>query len=401
MHPYPAARAACLAVLCAGAVLAVPQVAVAEGGWSVSGRVSQRFDADTNSQLEADGAATYRSSTTLALDIATENSRDRLRFSPSVTGSAAAGPGDTDDLTRILPGARIEAGRRWSTTDLTVTGVGRVVPTTFTDTLDDGGDGFVDLDTLEEDALRITGSVAAVFGIDVNARNRITFGPDILLVRFDESSDTLTPSTTFGGQTGITHQIDASQIIGASLRVRRITFGGTDPSTDVVVDLNGSYDRTVNARLSYGLGAGVNFSRSNDDLTDETTFDTGFNGSADLAYSLTPTLNFQLGASQVVDPGSDGDLQARTNGNISLNQRINARNSIGLTARYARQEDLNGAASGSVSQLFSTGVNYRVDLTRSVSGTVGYRFRSDFDDDENALSHGIFFSLSKDISVVP
>ena len=385
-----------------GAIAAGPAAAQ----WRISGTVSERLVADSNAQLEDDGAATYTATTAFDLNIETRTARSTLRVRPGISGSISAGPGDTDDLSRILPRFAIAGTHQWARTDLSVNGRVTVIPTTFSDLSDPTFIGFdaeavpiFDLDVIEEDALQITGIANLTVGHDINSRNRVSFGTNFRARRFDEDGDNLTPSTTFGGLLNFSHQRTESTSLGASVQLRRISFDDAESSTDYVLDIDGTLQHLVNSRLGFGLGLGGNFTRSREDLTDTVENDAGFNLSGNLSYDLTATTGIGLNARQSVEPGSDGALQTRTVGALTLDHALTETSGLGFDLRYSRQQDVGGTG-GNVSDLLSTGLTYRLSLTDTVSGQIGYRFRNRLEEDDSGMSHSIFFSISKQLSVL-
>lgn len=392
-------------VLALGAALGAALPAPADG-WRIRGTASQDIGFNSNPDLARDPVRTVLGNSALTLDFSKSSPRSEISIRPTVSATLSDGGESADDLTSLRPALSFNASHRSGDTRFRTGLSARVQPTEFSSLanpefigFNEEGEPLFDLDIIDQDALQFSLGLNAGISHNLNSRNDINFGLSSSIIRFDEDDDTLTPSTSVALRTGWDHRLNNSTSGGLSLALRQVRFGGDDPRTDQTFDLNARLSRQETATFRYGGGLGLNLSVDEDDGVTP-----GLNYAADMTYLATPRDQFSFQAAQVTDPGSDGALQTRTTAGFQYAHGINARESFGTRLNYSRQDDIGGERGGGNStgnQLITAALSYNIDLTPTVSGTLGYQVRNRFGGDENIMSHNIFFSISTDLEILP
>lgn len=400
-------------VLAAAAASAVPAGAQE---WSIDGFFSQSFEADTNRRLDTDSdGGLFGSVTRLDVDFGLTTQRTDWRLSTGVTAQGYLGPGDTDGLNRIDP--RYDASVRHEGQRFVVGAQSsfRRRSTSFTEFDEEGGiDG--DGALVDADAVRTTVASSGFWTFILDARNQVTVSAFGRIDRFSEEDDTLEPSSTFGGRVSWNHQLDPITSVSLQTGFQRFTADDAESTESINADVTFGINHLLTPRLTLGATAGVSATRRTEDeivflgigpvvvpVVDgrETENTIGGIGSLNLAYRTDDT-TFSFGASQSVQPSSEGELQNRTALNFGIRHRLAPRHSFGFQSAISRRTGTVGEDESDDAQiLFQLTPTYSYSVTRNWDANVGYRFRLSDDDDGTAISNAVFFGFSRDLAIFP
>ena len=392
--------------------------------WRWTGRVRQRFEIDTNrGLLEESNGTVYGSRTSASSTVTLRSKQTRLSTTFGVTGVAFAGNEEAEELTRIDPRLGMNLrydGRRF---DLNVRGDASVDSTSFTQ-VDDTG-------VTEDETQQLTFNYDADLSLPIDRLNSLVLGLDGRIVRFQDASDNLTPSTSLRFSAGTVHRLNpvtSLRFVG-SLRYFESNGTGTGaflgtlagmpgvfsnvPTEEQTKVLTYSLASTLTHRRTprhrFGLTAGVNFVQREELLTaqpipmavipavSETDQSFGFTGGAGFDYRLGP---FAAGIdiSQRLEPSATGDLRnfTRLAGNIGY--RVTERERISANISLSRRA---GGSDDGQRLVLRLGPRYSFDLAPRTSLNLGYTLRISRDEGEQALGHRVFMSVARRFTIEP
>ena len=404
-----------LLAVCLVAASASPPAAAQE--WSIDGRFTQRFEADTNRKLDPDpDGAVFGAITRLNVDFGYATPRTDWTLSTGAVAAGYVGSGDTDGLNRLDPllNTRVEhRGQRFVTG---ATGSFSRKSTSFVEFDEDGG---IDNEgaRISTDAVRTVVRVGGFWTFLVDARNSLTVSSFGRVERFSEEADDLEPSTSFGGRLSWSHQLDPLTSVSLQTGVQHFTADDDVDTASTNVDVSLGLTRALTPRLSLTGTAGVAATRRTEDeiaflgigpvvvpvvTGRESDYSVSGIGSLGFSYRMDDT-TFQLSASQSVQPSSRGELQDRTALSFGIRHRLAPRHDLSFLSAVTRRTGAVGSDGSSDEDtiLFQLSPTYSYRVTEDWDASVGYRFRLSDEDDGTAISNAIFFGFSRDLAIFP
>lgn len=388
---HTAAWALCVAVVAAPASVCADT--------TFRGFFSQRFDVDLgpDSSTGTDSSEqSLRSVTDLGTIFTTRTPRTTLTFAPGVRGTLSTDDGDED---RILPrfnGAVTRLGPRH-----TLTGNLAFVPDFVT------ADDFTDVGAVERDIIQFDFSGNAGLNYRLDPLNSVAISGFGRLREYSETTDDITPNASFGGSATWSRSLDPRTTGSLSFRYTYFLPYNTDSSDDApsrshTFSLTAGVDRQVRPDFSFSASAGVSFvDRFGDASATEDDQSIGFVGSLSAGYDLTDDTFLSIGLSQSVEPDTRGVPQNRTSLSASITNRINERNTIGVTARAASDTDVFGADSEDEDgNRFEINPFYSYNFTQDWSARLGYALRIE-DNEDGDITNRVSLSISRSLDFLP
>lgn len=385
----------------AGLFLAASAGGAAEAdGWSVFAFLSQRFEADSNIQLDSTSDGEAFGATTLGtVDFVSRTSRSEFRLSPGFRATGFLGDGANSDQNLIAPNFSGALSHRVAAVDFSGGVQFDIRPTAFSE-FDDFGDGASDPDLVDQNAISINFNANSQVGYRIDERNRVTAGSLVSVRRFTADADSLTPSTTIGANAGFSHSLSSTTTTDIGAGARRVRFGGAQDDTSVIFDLDAGVSTEINPGFTLGGRFGVNFTDTDRGVgVDETG--AGYTFSLNAGYAVNEALRFGVSAAQSLEPGSDGELQERLRIAANTAWTINTREQLSLGVNLSRQSSGATAVGGGTSSVAQTTLGYRFAITPEVSADIGYAFRWRPDEGDEATSHKIFLTFSRSFTLQP
>jgi len=392
-----------LACLVAGAL---PSPASAQV-WSLGGRLNQRFEIDTNRPVDpVSQGFTYGSITNLGLDFGLRTKRSSWNLYAGAVARAFGGPGDTNNLNGVDPRINMKGA---FDTPRTTTSLGfslDVRPVSFVEFTDTGD---IDADGVSRDAnaLRTRVAANAAFSLRVDQRNTLSFTGSGQVLRFSNSSDSLDPSSSTNFGVSWSRAVSPRTSVSLSSNVQFFQADDRQSTQYVNANVTLGFQRKLTPRFSLGGSAGVSGTRRWADtftpfgtVERETQTNLGGVGSLNLTYR-TPDTDYRLGASQSVDPSSDGELQNRTAANFGIVHRIDRRQRLTINGAVSQRSNI-GSNSTSDSGLFFQFVPaYSYRLTEDWDASLSYRFRLRNDTDGTGISNAVILGITRDLAIFP
>jgi hypothetical protein len=365
--------------------------------WTVSGFLNQRFN---GSQGFGDGAQQnddgLTSNTGLGLDFTARNDTTRFTVSPGVSGSFGTGDRDSDEF-RVNPTFRstlAHNGRR-----IGLNGLVSVVPqfrsarqfdTAF---LPDPDTGELEAVTRtdETDALQIVlnANLGASYALD--ARNRLTSSLFTRIVEYDETTDTLQPTQTYGANLGWQGTLDPRTNLSLTGTVRQFFSDREDQPDTLAFTLAPTVSQNFTPRHSGNLTLGFTAVEGDE-------FNLGFTGGAGLTYRGNDT-SVTFRARQSVEQDDFGEIEMVSSLGVSMNYRIDQRSSVGLTSQLAYIDALEGDRDAR--QTFTIGPRYSLQMTEAWSMSVGYGLTLTREEDEVRGTNRVFLTFGRNFDFLP
>ena len=393
--------------LCVVAALAP---AAGKADTSFRGFFSQRFDIDLGSSgggssRSNESDQSLRSVTDLGTIFTTRTPRTTLTFAPGVRGTLSTE--DDSDGNKILPRLNTAVSRQGPRHTLNASLA--FVPDFIT------ADDFTDVGTVQRDVIQFDLSGNAGLSYRIDPINTIQFSIFARVREYSETTTDINPNASFGGSTVWSRSIDPRTTGNLTFRYvhvipydeSTISSSPGSPRSDTsdrsqTFSLTAGFDREVSTDLQVSASVGASFvdqlGQSSGESDDQSI---GFVGSFSARYDLTDDTSMSFGISQSVDPDTRGNLQNRTTLSASLTNRINAFNTIGLTARAASDSDIFGSSADSDSgERFELSPFYSVDITQDWSARLGYALRFE-DGNDSEVTNRLFFSISRSLSFLP
>lgn len=382
--------------------------------WTLGGTFIQRFEADTNLELDddSDGPA-YGGITSVDMAVSGRTGNASWSLVPGFRASGFVGPGAENDLNEITPrlsgealysGLNFEASGNFSFTRSST------AFTQFADgALDDGGI-FIPDDSLlterETTQTTVRGQVGLLYKMD--ARNDVRLTGNVLVRRFAEDVASLEPTTTYGARLAWTHRTDPRGSVGLDVGIRRFTADDDENTESLTLDVTGRVNRRLTQRVSVNAGLGVSATRQTEDVTDlfgtrrDTENNIGFNGNFGFDLQGADT-RLRLNAGNSVQPSSSGELRNFTTLGLGVSHAVNHRTQISLDARHTLTTTLgtSGGGDDDLEQFFALSPVISYSLTDDWQAQLGYSFRLSSDEDGTAISNKVFVSLSHSFAVIP
>jgi hypothetical protein len=408
--------------------------AVVPSGPQVSATISQRFEVDSNIDLEesSPGTSTF-AETRLALGLLEEGPDRRLQFGFN-TGLRALWRADEDfEFVLASPStATAGFGREWASGSVNADLRYRQRRVDFTRPLlgvfdpDLGEVIFPDdpADDREDDAIerRYDGSFGIALATDRPSSYAFTLAAS--RTDFSEDTDNLTPRTTVEGNA--TWQLQFTPIFAGTLTARGFHYDADNPEDTTITEAELSagivYDPSEVLRVTAGVGYFDRRERetiAGDRSTDESTGaslrgsvryafeeftinaslraatapDTRLAGNLNLAYPL-PNGQLNARAFQTFGGGAGGDEIRVTGAGIGLLQNLDPFSRIRFDVAASRRVNVDDPADEDIDRVdFTTSFGY--DLTERVTADIGYRFRWRDEGGTSADSHAVFVSVGR------
>lgn len=369
--------------------------------WTHEARIAGTLRADSNPDLDARSEGLLTNSVETGVLLSAETKRGLFAADLGMTASYFLG--EDEDLAgtgRVDPRLSVRAAYRGKTYTATASASVRTQSTAFSNLVELGEGEVIGppedvFATADENATEILANVSTSLALDLDPRNRLTFGVDGGLTEFSETVAGLVPTRTIGGTVGWQHQLSETSAARLSTGLRR--FDADDGTTSDTLDLKAGLTTRRTPRHVFTLGAGVSAVRSTEQATGGSPeFDLAFTGDAALAYQLK-RLSAELAVSQGVDPSTtEGALQAFTRASGTLSYDVTRFQRVGATVAYTRRAPLSGQ--GDVAQQVSLGPNYSFTLGPDTVLSLGYLFRLNQDEaDGMATGNQVFLTLGHDL----
>lgn len=392
---------------CLVALAAITATSASAEDWTFGGRLVQRFQADSDRELNDsttngggdDGGFVFESATRVEGDIAVENKRSRWTLESGIGVSFFAGEGasDADDFDHTLPRLALGYTRTGKTSLFEASGVFSIEETSFSQFEDTG---IADQDTTET---RIEGE--ARYTMQLTEANSASIGATGSSVKFSDTSTDLTPTDTVGVETAFTRRLSQRTSGSVLFNLGAFWADNEEETESRYAGLSGRVERnlTKNLDLSVRAGAAVVHTEELVGATREDDVVIGLDGEAQLVYRAKE-FDSALSASRVLVPSSLGELQTRTSVRFSLGHDINSVSRFDFSTAYSYLEsasDLGDNGDDDARQTLSVSPSYRLGLAPDWGMRVGYNYRLSDDDDEVESSHGVFLEVSRDFEIFP
>ncbi len=445
--PFPrGARALLLSGTCAVMLVVPAGLAPAQslGNSLVSTTISQRFEADTNYDLDDPAPGTsYFTDTVLGITLLNETPVQSVTFGFE-TGLRAFWEADEDfDLTFASPTtAEADYLREWVSGSVDAGVRYRQTRVDFDRPLDDVLEEEEDVDLLPDgieelpdDIERIAGetieqrydaNVALALATDAPSSYEFT----LAATRFDYSNDESdrTPRTSLQGRALWT--LELTPVLSSAVLARYYLFEADNLAEtrirEAELDAGVIYTASDRLRLTVGIGyidrlreqtlgngdvvevengtgpalrAGARY-RLNalvlnaDARLSDTVPDTRLSGNLRLTYPIRPDTQLNARVFQDYIGNSRGEEVQLTGAGLGIDRELNSVSSIGLDFAIANQANEDDPDDPDVRRLDAT-VTYTRELTAAVSADIGYRFRNRDEDPDSATSHAVFFEIGR------
>ena len=361
--------------------------------WSLDGIFSQRFEADTNIDLDVDSTGNvYGSRSTFGATLSAATKRSEFSLSAAGEGSAFGGPGDTEGLTRIDPRVEFTANHEGKRHELTGSFRYRTDSSSFTD---------ADVVTTVEDR-----TVETTIEFEATALRRLSERHGVYVTGFGEAIEfrdpslAVTPTREFGVAVGWQSALTETTDLEVELGGRSFIADDVENTHSQIIDFLASFTHERTPRHTFGFSVGVTAVRTRDDI-EGTDSAIGPTGTVSLGYAIADW-TAELAFSQEVDPSTDGggtlDYVSTVTGGILYD--INERQTIGFDGFYSHSRPISGA--GDTTDDFSIGPTYTWLITPETTFTLGYRFELSRDGgDGNATGHELFLILERTFNLLP
>lgn len=437
-------------LLAAGAALSV--VPAGAGDQRITGRLSQTFLSDTNTQLEAGGETSLGSITRLGLNYSNRTPSAQLSLGTGFNYSAFTGRND-DNISGLYPNLNGSYSVSRPTRRLGFTFSASIRPVDFfantgldldivdqdpfpedeepvEDPDDPGDDADPDADPdadgefeppdddvvdLPDDTraaretLRVNLSIGASYSRQLTQSASQSFGLRLARRDFLEDAGTLVPSTNLSANTGFNQQLTARSSWGVSAGSSLfIAEGGAERRTvSVNVSPSFRYNETPDIRYSFSLGPRLSvtqFERTTAAGREQVSeVSPGISGNAGLSYTDGPS-TFGLSLTQGVVPDDQGfavnrtGLSARYGRRVSATDRLGAR--VGVSYRTALSGDDSSGFNDTLSATTSANWSHRFNSRASGGLNANLRLLDDNAGQEATLGLGanLSYRLTRDVN---
>lgn len=396
--PRPAPGAAAHRAL-AGCILSLGLLAVAPAAtaaeWIIGGSVSQRLQFESNRDLDEDGGAIYGATTALGLDFTALAPRTQWQFETGASVGFFGGSGDTDELSGIFPNFAVAVDHD-----------GKYIDTGASFGFDFQPAAFAQIDETgitEGDATQLSLRFAADAALALDPRNRLSLGVSGRALRFTSGTTSLRPTTTYGASLAWLRSISAATQASLGLGARHFTAEGGDDQKSLSFDLSAGLGHSFNPRLSADASLGVSATRTTRTLAglDNSDFSLGAIGDLALAWRPQADTQLALALSHGLEPSSLGELQTTTALGLGLQHSVNSWIGGGVNLLLQRQRSAEGFGGDTDRILATLSPNLAFTLTPEVALQLGYSLRMEREDESDAVSHGVFLTLTRAFDILP
>ncbi|MEL7346466.1 MAG: hypothetical protein AAFS07_08185 [Pseudomonadota bacterium] len=385
--------------------------------WSLGGRISQALSFETNRNLDEDGDPSFGATTTLNLvgglttDRASWTARSNLRFR-FFTGD--------DEVDLFSPNVRVNGRVNGQTWQLNPFLRYRRNNVSFNDLLliegdDDIGDGDIGDDgdggtgdssaiIVDADATRTDVNLGSGLSLALSPRNSVAFSGSYALRRFSDDANDLEASDTFRFSGQVSRQVTPRTGLFVSGGLAYFQIDDVEETTSFSFSSTVGISRRVSERLAISASGGASVTSRNEDNPtpgDDDDDDTSVNGSGRFSIEyLEGDTRFTLGLSQSVSPSSDGDIRNRLRLRLGLRQPLDQTKTFSVVGAVTRSSDAfddDGGGSGRIVGSISPQISYSV--SEAWRANLRYTFRFGSDDDDSAISNGVFVTVSRPLSL--
>jgi hypothetical protein len=351
--------------------------------WTVSGFFSQRFEADTNIDLDSSGGdPAFGSITDVGLSFRLSGQTTRIVVAPGVR--AVGYLDDVNDSNGVLPRLNASFGHDMPRDRFTAS-LSLIPQTANRDAFDEG-------DRSESGGLTLAASASLGWEHDIDPRN--TLGLEGFARAREPVEGDGASTRSYGADATWSRRLDprtTGSLIGGFQRFE--SDDEAEPESDEF-SLRLGADHQVNRRLSIGGTGGLSLTAQEGEDTTP-----GFVGDLRLDY-LGRTDSFSLSLSQDVAQDADGVVESRAALSASYAHRINVWSSLGLSARSGFSNPLFGESDSDRINL-TISPTYSIDVTRDWSLQLGYALRAEQEDGDTAFSNLVFVEVSRGLSFLP
>lgn len=398
------------------------------GGPLLSVTISQRFEVDSNIDLDDPnpGTATF-TETRVDFGFLEENPVRTIEFGID-TGLRAYWPADDDFEFTLSSPSTVSAGytRNWSSASVEANARYRQRRVDFTRDLD-FSDPILEVpddpSREEGEATEHRYDAGIEFALATDRPSSYFFELSATRIDYsdeDEGSD-LTPRTTVQG--AATWQLQITPVVATALSARALLYEADDDEETQIqereIDLGVIYDVSEALRVNAGFGyfqreeeefgdtieddsgvsflSGLNYAFDdftlNANLRAVTVPDTRFSGNLTLFYPL-PSSTVTARVFQNFTGGSGGDEIRVTGASIGLERNLSDYSRLSFDFAASRRVNLDDDDEDDVDRYDFT-TTFGHDLTERISADIGYRFRYRDEGDETADSHAVFVEIGR------
>lgn len=392
-------RLALPATVCAAAAAAGLPAASQTSGTNLTGFFSQSFGAsqeigDTNDDR-------YRGQSRTTVGINADGGTETTRYNSRV-GLSALLRTDRDDTKVydvLLPD--VSASLQHSLPRGSLNAGFSVLPRFLSErrfseeiTIDPEGDPVSGVDdrtrTIDPLEITILGRVGGSWSLD--PRNRLSFGADLRVREYDETTPDIQPNRNYGANLGFSHALDSRSSVGLSGSVRRFETDRTDQDDNTTTSLSANASRRFTPRHDGAASFGVSF---ND--IDSATPD--LIGSLSATYRTAST-TARVSVAQDVTQNTRGEVNSTLQFRSSLSTRINEVSALSASSSLAFDSPL--ADDNDDTMRFNITAQYEYRVTEDWIVTTGYGFRLEADAGDSfsdaAGTNRVFLSFSRRFS---
>ena len=416
-------------LLAGGLVLAAGAAPAQQGGNpSLTGSVSQRFEADTNFDLDDPSPGTsYRSVSTLGVTYLTETRTESFRLSSDTSLRVIDDETGTDTIFS-LPSLDTRYSRQGARSSFSAGARFRETPVEFLRPfeLEFDDEGGLILPGDPEDftgtgARRTWGADAALtFGTGGPAEIRVAARAAI--VDYDADADvSQNPTETYTLSSSLNLRLSPVTTASLSLSGERFTAEDAEETERETYRLRAGLSYAVNPRLSYSAGIGAvrreEMTTGGTETETNAALDVGVNfvpddtrrlsanigleetgddtvATADVTLSLAlPQGELSAGLNRSLTFGDEGEDLAVTSARVSFAYPINTISSANLGLSYSLREDLDDPGVEDITRL-TLSAGYRRALNERLSLDVGYAYRLREEGPSEADSHSLSVGVS-------
>lgn len=402
-------------------------IAISNGGsleaaeWSLAADVEQRFEADSNFQLDEDSeGAVVGSTTTIGLRLTAETKRTVWNLNTGARLTAFGGEGDDTGLDRSDPRIStgvVHRGKRYTANaafsyvrtsqafaqfGLAPLPEGAVPLPGGVVLLPDGSvspiEEFATISNEDATLNRYTARGGLTYSID--PRNRVSASASSSLTRFSEETGELVDNTNYGGTVAWERDLTPRTQSELSFGLQHFTADDAVSTETLAFTATAGFNSELTPRLTFGLDAGASLIDLSQDPPGSDDLSVDFAGGLRVDWEA-PDTRFSLSARHSVEPSSLGELQSRTTVGLSAGHSINERSDLSLVSSFSRQvstgQDL---GLDDDRYLLVLGPTYGIDLTSRWRLSMGYRLRLADQEGGLATSHNVFVGVSRSFDLI-
>lgn len=436
-------RAGLAAGVLAGAGGVTPGLAQGLGDATLTATISQRFEANSNYQLEPNPPGTsYFADTRLAFGLVQETPTQVFRLGFNTGIRALWEAGEPFEFTFASPStANVGYSQEWAGASLNTYLTYRQTSVDY-DYLeaigideDQTGTDLDNLNRIRGDTTQRTYNAGVSLALATDSRSSYAFSLNATRVTYDDDDDQSGQAARTSAFGSVTWSLQLSPILQSQL-VGSYYYYEAEDSQDTEIRV-GEFDAWLNYTPADNMviGAGIGYAhRQRDETIDgrrqRTEDEEGITGRARIDYDLN---DFRLvgegrvttaapqtrlsGSLRAIYPlpygslsgsiyqrytggGTDTSDEVRITGaRVGFDRELTPYAGIGVDFGAAVQENLDDPSDPDIYN-YDARVTVSYDLTADLSADVGYRFRYN-DDSGDARSHAVFFEIGRSFSTRP